>query len=71
MNELHLTPAELPGAAKIADWLEAQVEAEGMDRPTFAAIANYLSSDIRDVIEADTPPWERQDYIDSMKGRIL
>lgn len=69
--KLHLTPAELAGAQKIADWLDAQVEEEGMDRPLFAAIANYLSSDIRDVIEADTPPWARQEYIDSLKGRIL
>lgn len=71
MIHLHLSPSELAGATKIADWLDELVEAEGDDRPTFAAIANYLSSDIRDVIEADTPPWARPEYINSLKGHIL
>jgi hypothetical protein len=50
MTNLNISPAERAGAQKISQWLKDTVEDEGDDRPTFAAIATYITSDIDDVL---------------------
>ena len=52
MTDLTLDPQEAIGALAIADWIDATIAAEGVDRPQFKAIASYISSDIRDAVAA-------------------
>lgn len=54
MIRLNLLPEELPGAIAIADWLDSLIQEEGTDRPTFAAVAHYIVSDIRDNVDGVT-----------------
>ena len=48
MAILRLNSTELPGAAAVVLWLQATIAEEGMDRPAFKAIAEYIVSDILD-----------------------
>lgn len=48
MPFLRLKNEELKGALAVATWLEKTIEEEGMDRPAFRSIAQYIVSDLRD-----------------------
>lgn len=56
MIELHFAPEDYDGAYRIMEWLKATVAEEGTDRPTFAAIANYIVTDIEEAL----PDWYTQ-----------
>jgi hypothetical protein len=50
MAILRLTNNEMPGAAAVSRWLQQLIEEEGMDRPTFKVIAQYIVSDLHDAV---------------------
>jgi hypothetical protein len=85
MAILRLKKSELLGAAAVVKWLQTTIDEEGMDRPAFRAIAEYIVSDLADAaIEdpdddqglefilrdfIDTPP--KLPNIMDLKGQIL